>query len=394
MSTLIPSNGGRATDQYLVPGIPGSSPATSIRSAVPTWPRPASWPPASTPHAALYIVSGEPQSLEIARIVQTDLAAIGITIDITALPGAEFYTRLTKPGEPWDLAWTNWGADFADPFTMINELYDPAVGVFNPGHFNDPALTRRMRQAATLTGDRRLHAYARLDEDMTRDDPPAAAWGIGTFREFFSARVGCQIYQPIYGIDLTEASAFDTEPDHVGLSHTSRRDASADVVPSGSAPPTAERLPDAQPGPTRRTSRGRWTRKQTSGLSRSPKSAARVRVNAKSVAAAPSPLGCLDETAALGVKRQCALAPKAAAREPARRSHVAPTLRMQIGDGARDCASPASGEKRVPGPDPRATAFIVRLPRVARSRWRRRSALPAPAPNDPNASRRHRPSGG
>ena len=130
--------------------------------------------------AALYIVNGEPQSLEIARIVQTDLAAIGITIDITALPGAEFYTRLAKPGEPWDLAWTNWGADFADPFTMINDLYDPAAGVFNPGHFNDPALTRRMRQAAKLTGDRRLRAYAQLDEDMTRDNPPAAAWGIGT----------------------------------------------------------------------------------------------------------------------------------------------------------------------------------------------------------------------
>jgi hypothetical protein len=59
-----------------------------------------------------------------------------------------------------------------------------------------------MRAAARLNGERRLHAYARLDADLTRNDPPAVAWGIGTFREFFSARVGCHIYQPIYGFDL------------------------------------------------------------------------------------------------------------------------------------------------------------------------------------------------
>ena len=59
-----------------------------------------------------------------------------------------------------------------------------------------------MHKAAKLSGAPRIRAYARLDEDLAKHDPPAAAWGIGTFREFFSARVGCQIYQPIYGTDL------------------------------------------------------------------------------------------------------------------------------------------------------------------------------------------------
>jgi YVTN family beta-propeller protein len=196
-------HGGRATDHYLVPGIPGAHPVDVYPLGGPNLAKARQLAGGVHTHAAFYIPNGEPQSLEVARIVQTDLAAIGVTVDITALPGAELYTRLAKPGEPWDLAWTNWGADFADPFTMINELFDPAVPVIpNFGRFNDPALTRRMRYAATLTGDRRLHAYARLDEQLTRNDPPAAAWGIGTFREFFSARVGCQIYQPIYGTDL------------------------------------------------------------------------------------------------------------------------------------------------------------------------------------------------
>jgi len=60
--------------------------------------------------------------------------------------------------------------------------------------------------------------------------------------------------------------------------------------------------------------------------------------------------GIEADATAIGVMRQCALAPKAAAREPARRSHVATTLPMQIGDGARHCASPAFRDEQVSGP--------------------------------------------
>ena len=195
-------NGGRATDHYLVPGIPGSRPVNIYPLGGPDLTKARLLAAGVHAHATLYISTGAPQLADQARIIQTDLAAIGITIHIAAFPGAALHARLATPGEPWDIAWVNWGADFADPFTMINELYDPAVTAFNPGHFNDPAMIKRMRQAAALTGNARLHAYARLDEDLTRDDPPAVAWGIGTLRDFFSSRVGCQIYQPIQGFDL------------------------------------------------------------------------------------------------------------------------------------------------------------------------------------------------
>jgi YVTN family beta-propeller protein len=193
--------GGRATDHYLVPGIPGDRPLDIYPLGRSDLAKARQLANGVHKHAALYITTGEPQVNDEARIVQTDLKAIGITVDITALPSGIIYSRLATPGEPWDIAWVNWSADFADPFTMINELYDPSA-TYNFGRFNDPALTRRMRQAAKLTGERRLQAYARLDADLTRNDPPGVAWGIGTFRDFFSARVGCQIYQPIYGTDL------------------------------------------------------------------------------------------------------------------------------------------------------------------------------------------------
>jgi YVTN family beta-propeller protein len=195
--------GARATDHYLIPRIPGARPVNVYPLGGPDLAEAHRLAAGVHAHATLLIPTGDPEATDDAVIVKADLAAIGITIEITPLSAAKLYTRLKTPGDPWDIASTNWGADFADPFTMINELYDPAnAAAADYGHFSDPALTRRMRQAATLSGDSRLQAYARLDEDLTRDDPPSAAWGIGTLSDFFSARTRCQIYQPIYGIDL------------------------------------------------------------------------------------------------------------------------------------------------------------------------------------------------
>jgi len=192
----------RATDHYLIPGIPGASPVNVYPLGGPDLADARRLAAGIHAHATL-LIPAVPQATEDAAIVKADFAEIGIKIEITPLSVAELYTRLKTPGDPWDIAWTNWGADFADPFTMINELYDPAnAAAADFGHFNDPSFTRRMRHVATLSGDRRLQAYARLDKDLTRNDPPSAAWGIGTLSDFFSRRVGCPIYQPIYGFDL------------------------------------------------------------------------------------------------------------------------------------------------------------------------------------------------
>jgi YVTN family beta-propeller protein len=194
-------NGRLATDHYLVPGIPGWRPFDIYPLGGPNLSKARRLAGRVHAHAAMYTCAPDPQCTEEARIVQADLAKIGITVDITRLPFDRLFARLAKPGEPWDIGASNWLADFPDPFTMINELFDPA-SPFDYGRFNDPAWVKRMRDAARLTGKRRLQAYGRLDRDLTRNAAPVAAWGIGTVREFFSARVRCQVWQPIYGFDL------------------------------------------------------------------------------------------------------------------------------------------------------------------------------------------------
>ena len=73
----------------------------------------------------------------------------------------------------------------------------------NYAHFDDPVYNRRLDAAAQLTGPARYAAYAKLDADLAGKAAPMAALGVWPNRDLFSARIGCQQYQPaLYGIDL------------------------------------------------------------------------------------------------------------------------------------------------------------------------------------------------
>ena len=282
---------GRATDHYLLPGIPGARPVNAYPLGGPDLAEARRLAAGVHADATLLIPAGDPHTAEDAAIVKADLAEIGITIEITPLSGAKLYRRLKTPGDPWDIATANW-ADFADPFTMINELYDPATAAAADfGHFNDPALTRRMRQAATLSGDSRLQAYARLDEDLTETTRPAPH-GASARSATSSPRVPDARSTSRSTGSTSEASAFDSEPDYLGLSHTSR--------PQTRAPKRHNRArrhpqpnghPMRNPVPTLRLRTGLAVGEDDAGerASRSPKSAARGGVNANNAAAAPSP---------------------------------------------------------------------------------------------------------
>jgi hypothetical protein len=61
---------------------------------------------------------------------------------------------------------------------------------------------RRLEAAARLSGAQRYSAYAFLDADLARKMAPFAVLFNPSELDFFSARMGCQVYQPIYGVDL------------------------------------------------------------------------------------------------------------------------------------------------------------------------------------------------
>jgi hypothetical protein len=84
---------------------------------------------------------------------------------------------------------------------FAREPTEPAINP-NVWHFDEPAFDRQVAAAAKLSGPRRYRVYSRLALELERDLAPAAAFATDASRDFFSARIGCQLYQPVYGIDL------------------------------------------------------------------------------------------------------------------------------------------------------------------------------------------------
>jgi YVTN family beta-propeller protein len=136
-----------------------------------------------------------------AEIIRANLEEIGIEVEIRQFSIAGLYGALFRPNEPWDIADTSWIADYADPFQAVNILFSPGA-LSHLGGFDDPYFQRKMQSIASLTGPSRYRAYARLDAELARENPPAAAYATQTKDYFFSARMGCQINQPVYGLDL------------------------------------------------------------------------------------------------------------------------------------------------------------------------------------------------
>ena len=119
-------------------------------------------------------------------------------------PVGDFFSRISRPGEPFDLAVSGLHLANPDPGSILEVFrsIDPVVGGENISHFKDPSFDRKLKAAAKLSGAKRYRVYNRLAFELARDAAPAAAIAWNTSRDFFSARIGCQIYQPVYGIDL------------------------------------------------------------------------------------------------------------------------------------------------------------------------------------------------
>ena len=99
-----------------------------------------------------------------------------------------------------------WWLVYPDPSNVLNYLFDGrsirAVANSNHSYFDDPAYNQKLAAAAQLAGPRRDIVYQALEADLLRNAAPAASLFNDAQSEFFSARIGCQIYQPVYQIDL------------------------------------------------------------------------------------------------------------------------------------------------------------------------------------------------
>jgi YVTN family beta-propeller protein len=193
-----------ATDQYLPPGMPAFD-DLSIYPLQPDVAKARQLVASAQRKAVLYTCNFAPCP-EQAQVVRENLAAIAITVEIRRFQVDELFIREGKRNEPFDIGLMTWGVDYPDPFDVLNLQFDGAfIGEpqgGNAAHFDEPVYNHRLRAAASLSGIPRYREYARLDEDLARDAAPLVAYANDTRVDFFSARIGCQTYHPVYGIDL------------------------------------------------------------------------------------------------------------------------------------------------------------------------------------------------
>jgi YVTN family beta-propeller protein len=136
---------------------------------------------------------------EQAQIVKNNLAAIGLRVDVNTLTSGRLFAKLATPGEPFDMGWIGWTPDYLDPNGMLNELLEQGSALPT---FVDSKWRARLAAASHLTGTERYINYARLDAELARDAAPLVAFGNLSGLDFFSSRMGCQVFTTAYGIDL------------------------------------------------------------------------------------------------------------------------------------------------------------------------------------------------
>ena len=118
-----------------------------------------------------------PPWVQEAQVVRRDLAPLGIDVEVKEFPIGDFFARIGRRGEPFDLAVS--GYSFSPDPVQGLAVFDGSkirrIGNNDFSYFDDPAFNRQLEAAAKLSGPKRYRAYARLELELERQLVPAAA---------------------------------------------------------------------------------------------------------------------------------------------------------------------------------------------------------------------------
>jgi YVTN family beta-propeller protein len=179
----------KPTDQYLPPGMLGFRDA-DVYPFRPDLARAKQLAAGRGGKAVLWTCNVAP-CRQVAEIVKANLRPIGLDVQIEEFPVEVLLTNLEDP--PLDIVTVPHYAEYQDPSNILNLLISQLL---------EPSYRRQVDAAARLAGPKRYLTYAELDAELARAAAPVVAYANATAHDFFSARIGCQLNQPVYGIDL------------------------------------------------------------------------------------------------------------------------------------------------------------------------------------------------
>jgi peptide/nickel transport system substrate-binding protein len=139
------------------------------------------------------------------QIVQDNLKAIGLDLEIKLFPRAVQFTKTGTRGEPFDVSLEGWHMDYFDPYDFIFLLDGTTIRSANNvdfSYFNSPAYNRKIAAAASLVGQARYRAFGTLDIDLAKNAAPLASYITDNTRILVSKSTGCFAYHPVYELDI------------------------------------------------------------------------------------------------------------------------------------------------------------------------------------------------
>jgi ABC-type transport system substrate-binding protein len=161
------------------------------------------------PKTLVLYASNSPFGTKAGQIFQFDLKRLGIDVEVKYFPIVTLFAKMGTRGEPFDVGFGSFGVDYADPisfFTALDGSNLTPTGNLNIAYFDRPRYNRKIERIEQLTGAARRKAWADLDVEMMRDDPPWAPYMNFTQLEFVSKSLGCYVFQPVVGtLDIAAA---------------------------------------------------------------------------------------------------------------------------------------------------------------------------------------------
>ena len=192
---------GRRADQMLPPGLARPGGTYTLAGASPVaarrWYRRARVKPTTL---VLYAWALPPFVIA-AQVLEYNLRQLGIDLEVKYFAPETVVAKVRTPGEPVDLYLASWAADYADGAAYFQPLLDPRSPVGVRG-VADLALRQRIAAASRLTGEARARAWAQLDFELMRDNPPWAPFMHINARAFVSPSLGCFVEHPLFRVDL------------------------------------------------------------------------------------------------------------------------------------------------------------------------------------------------
>ena len=198
--------GGRRTDQFLPPALARPASIYPLQGADPPPRGSGSARATIKPSTLILYADNTSQGVAIAQTLVHNLKQIGIDVQVKYFFVTALAAKVATRGAPSDLALRGWLADYADPASFFVPLLYRGSGAQGV-NLDDPRVNERIEAANRLSGEARRKAWADLDVDLMRDNPPWLPLVHNQIRTFVSQSLGCFLDHPLYRFDIAAACA-------------------------------------------------------------------------------------------------------------------------------------------------------------------------------------------